>query len=89
MNVVRRIEGCAWGAVEGAASGALTGVSVTGAGWWIAGTVGQIGGAICGVVLGTFLGAGVGLMSDRHEVKELMQDYRRRFGKTDSKDVLR
>ncbi|ABF70660.1 hypothetical protein [Trichoplusia ni ascovirus 2c] len=89
MNIVHRIEGFAWGALEGAASGALTGVSVSGAGWWIAGTVGQMVGAIAGFFVGGIAGAGVGLLSDRHEVKAVMRDYRHAFGKIEYKDIAR
>ncbi|AUS94271.1 hypothetical protein [Trichoplusia ni ascovirus 6b] len=84
------ILGGVWGGLEGMASGTLIGVSVTGAGWWFAGTMGQVAGAITGFTLGTLSGATMGLVAaDRRVVAKTIKDYRRAFGVVELKFPLR
>ncbi|AUS94260.1 hypothetical protein [Trichoplusia ni ascovirus 6b] len=83
------IVGGIWGGFEGMASGTLIGVSVTGAGWWIAGSVCQLIGSVTGFTFGTVTGAIMGLMSDKNNAAKVIADYRRAFGIIDVKLPLR
>lgn len=79
-RMFRHIGGAWWGFWEGAASGALTGTNVSGAGGFFFGTLCQIGGALSGFLGGGISGLCIGLITDRDEMKEVMANYREHFG---------
>lgn len=73
--------GACIGLVEGMGSGALTGLSVTGKGWWGFALLGQAFAAPIGIIIGAFAGSIAGSVLGRKEVMSLMQNYRECFGK--------
>ncbi|AUS94272.1 hypothetical protein [Trichoplusia ni ascovirus 6b] len=87
LNFWNRCRSAMWGACEGAATGIATGSNVSGAGWWIIGTIGQMCGAFAGITIGTPVFATLGFLSDMDTVRELMTDYRHAFGKVEYTSV--
>ena len=72
---------CVWGGLEGMPTGTLVGVSVTGAGWWIAGAAVQVIGCVVGFSFGTVTGTVAGFVSgNRREIAKTIRDYRHAFG---------
>lgn len=84
LKVFTKLRGTVWGACEGSVTGMATGSNVSGCGWWIAGSVCQVVGGLCGLVIGTPVFAVLGLLSDMNTIRELLTDYRHAFSKLET-----
>lgn len=82
-----RLGGVCLGFAEGLASGALTGLSTTGAGGFIFGLVGQAFGAFFGSLLGAFSGIIVGVARGRKATEDTFAHYRECFGNSYEKRI--